>query len=292
MTVIKEIVPFNHGSNPPPTPDAKESLVMSEREASEHTKETEAPVKTVDYVEEARSKGWKPKEEFEGDPEDWAPAKAWLKTGEILDSLHTVKKQAKDNQEALTELARQNSEIERISYEKAYRDAEARQVRAAEVGDVAGVKEATQELMKIAPKANKVPVDPGEPVEVQDFKVKNAEWWFDDVTPEHVAMKTYSYSIAGDIAKKYPTLSNAKQIEMIQEGVKKAFPHKFGRASSSESSDVLPPSSSAPRRSSSVDSSKIPEHHKRIMGNLKRALGAKFDEKAYLSNCKLIGEIK
>lgn len=244
------------------------------------------------YEEEARDKGWKPKEEFEGDPEDWAPAKAWLKTGEILDSLNHIKRESRETKEAMAELAKQNAEVERKSYEKAYKDAELRQARAAEIGDVKAVQAVTRELMDLAPKAGVSAPEPakGETAEASNFKFENRDW-FNQSTPENTAMQAYAIAVDREVAIKYKELSNSKKLELVKDEVKKAFPHRFESPAPKSVREVIPPSAPIAKRAVGDDFSKLSDHHKRMIKKLERDLGSKFDKSAYIKNVKIIGDM-
>ena len=42
------------------------------------------------YESEAREQGWKPKEEYEGDPEKWRPAKEFVERGELFGKIMQI----------------------------------------------------------------------------------------------------------------------------------------------------------------------------------------------------------
>ena len=64
-----------------------DELQVSTPELNDAPVETNTPESTpqVDsYEDEARNQGWKPKDEYEGDPTKWRPAKDFVERGELF----------------------------------------------------------------------------------------------------------------------------------------------------------------------------------------------------------------
>jgi len=47
-------------------------------------------------ADKARASGWRPKEEFEGDPDEWVDAGEFVRRKPLFDQIHNLKKQAKE----------------------------------------------------------------------------------------------------------------------------------------------------------------------------------------------------
>lgn len=194
-------------------PKAKEAPAKVEKEP-----EVEAsPVDTERAKSEtaARAKGWKPKAEWEGDPEDWVSAKRFLREGEGIEERQTLKKQ-------LSRLSAQNKELadivkqslnaqtqEKVQAKLAQRDA------AIEVGDKAQVRAIDKELEAVG----KVP-EPT-PAEVTEWVGKHAEWWGIDPMATHAAVAYYGNLEARNRA------DLAGNLEKTEKYIRKRFPDLF-----------------------------------------------------------------
>ena len=72
---------------------------------------TDPVVNTDPYESEAREQGWKPKEEYEGDPEKWRPAKEFVERGELFGKIDVLGRELKETKKALKLLQEHNSKI-------------------------------------------------------------------------------------------------------------------------------------------------------------------------------------
>jgi len=53
------------------------------------------------YESEAREQGWKPQDEYEGDPNKWRPAKEFVERGELFGKIDSLGKELKETRKAL-----------------------------------------------------------------------------------------------------------------------------------------------------------------------------------------------
>jgi hypothetical protein len=109
------------------------------------------PPQPRDYEAEARQQGWRPKEEFQGDPDRWTDAETFARRAdEVLPILKKRDRILKQENETLKRdlkatVARFET-IEKRAYDRAMADLEKRQAEAVENGDLAGVKKATDDI--------------------------------------------------------------------------------------------------------------------------------------------------
>ena len=85
--------------------------------------------------EEALSQGWVPKEDFEGDPERFVDAGEFLRRGELFRKIESQSKEMKDMRKALQELAKHNSKIREVEYDRALQSLKAEKRTALNEGD-------------------------------------------------------------------------------------------------------------------------------------------------------------
>lgn len=193
-----------------PAPKAKAAP-----EPAEAPEATPADAERAKSEAAARAKGWKPKAEWDGDPEDWVSAKRFLREGESIEERQTLKKQ-------LSRLTAQNKELadivkanltaqtqEKVQAKLAQRDA------AIELGDKSRVRQLDQELAQVS----KVP-DPT-PAEVTDWIAKHSEWWGLDPLATQSAVIYY-----GNLEAKNRE-DYAGNLEKTEKYIRKRFPDLF-----------------------------------------------------------------
>jgi len=68
------------------------------------------------YEDQAREQGWRPKEEYEGDPEKWRPAKEFVERGELFGKIDHMGKELKETRKALKMLQEHHSKVKETEY--------------------------------------------------------------------------------------------------------------------------------------------------------------------------------
>jgi len=115
-------------------------------------------VATDPYEEEARVQGWKPKEEFEGSPEKWRPAKEFVERGELFSKIDSMGRELKETRKAMKMLQEHNSQIKVAEYNNALKELKALQKKHLEEGNSDGYLETSELLtdLKAEQKAREV----------------------------------------------------------------------------------------------------------------------------------------
>lgn len=171
--------------------------------------EEQQPAKTIDDY--ARSRGWKPKEEWDGEGE-WRDAETFLSFG--LERASNLGKDVKGLKDTVDRMARTQADITTQAVERARREErealERKLVEATEIGDTAAVLETSQKIAEVAAK----PVTQGEDPQVAAWIAENA-WFNTDPAAQAVAVAT-----AGTLA----TSPVADQLAAAREAVFKRFP--------------------------------------------------------------------
>jgi hypothetical protein len=140
----------------------------------------EGQPETRDYEFEARQFGWKPPEEFKGDPSKHVSAKDFVERSESVVPLLQA-----NNKKLMSRLAEMDKkfikyaksidEHERVGYEKAMTDIAAKQREAVEVGDVAAFDALEEQRDKLQKKTEKA-----EPKTDIDREEKFLAWQVDN----------------------------------------------------------------------------------------------------------------
>jgi hypothetical protein len=242
------------------------------------------------YETDARAKGWKPKEEWAGDPEDWTPAKRWLEKGQMLDTIHSLKQQVKSTKESVAYLAEHTKKFEELTAKRRLQESEEKLKQAVEIGDVDIAKAVTQEIVDLHKQHMPNPVTPPsvDPA-VQAFYTRNSSWFNED-TAENAAMTLYARRRDEEIWRQNPGITPEDEIRMLERDIQNRFPEKFGRPAPIGAHAVSAPAGTASRPSKvTVDS--LPAHHRIVLKKLVHDIKG-YDVNKHIQRLKDLGEIK
>ena len=227
--------------------------------------DTAAPVvegddtSTTDPKVEARARdmGWRPKEEFKGEPDKWRSADEFVKRGEEI--LPIVNAENKRLKAEIEKVRRESSETiartERVSRlalsmqrEQLVQRYEVLKERAVEQGDTKGYRAAeaakTDALTKFDAKAEearppepkKAVEQPGEAMSPRDQEIMN-EWmaentWYSAMRADKVPKNPVLFAAANEewdrLEEEEPGLPVAKKLAKITAAVQRDFPARFG----------------------------------------------------------------
>ena len=225
--------------------------------------------------EEAENKahalGWRPKDEFSGDPEKFTDAKTFLSKANdnipmLRENYRKVEAQNQKFQEQLETLTKEVSvfnkrleDAERRGYEKAVHDIEMQQRQAAMTGDLDKYDELQKKKDELAVKSEAVntaaPQTKGtsgmsmnDEIALQVFQMQNP--WFRNDRDLNEDMSAYVLGIKA----RYPNMDMAEVLERAKNKVVRANPEKF--AEGKKANDVLSGNGSA---SAKLSYSGLPE---------------------------------
>lgn len=185
--------------------------------------------------DKARSMGWRPKDEFRGDPSKWVDAAEFNRRGEEhipilrdrlqrtqadLEETRKLAREALDMQreQQARERARLNSEIQALK---------SQQMAAVQAGDTAAYLSADQQIkareaaMPAEVKAP-APETPQIPPEAREWVGRNP--WFN--SDSELAASAEAFHVA--LGKREPGLPLSENLRRTEEHIKRMFPEKFG----------------------------------------------------------------
>lgn len=201
--------------------------------------EPEAPEIDPEIIETARKYGWRPKEEFRGNPDNWVEATRFVELPSTLyrmtrEELSEVRKareaEQKDFAARLEKIERASRsaintalETQKAQYERDLSELKARQARAVEEGDTAEWQrlDAAREKMK-APEP--VQPDPDAARIISEYRSKNT--WIDDPVLFSAAYEEIERALkAGKVSN-----DTAEQLEYAERAVRMRYPGAFEKA--------------------------------------------------------------
>jgi hypothetical protein len=175
----------------------------------------------------ARSKGWKPKEEFDGPTERFVGAEEFIGREPLIESIKSLKKEIRESKKTVDEMARFHAQSVEREVAKRISTLKAEKRDAIELGDVAKV-EAIEKKIDAEQKAAP-PKAPEIPVSVSEWIDRNA--WFKTDSE----MKDVAVTLNEAYLKKNPD-DLAGSLEDTERKMRTLYPHKFADSGDTKSS--------------------------------------------------------
>lgn len=229
----------------------------------EPTSTTEPTVQTQSdpYEDEARAQGWKPKEEYEGDPNKWRPAKDFVERGELFGKIDHLGKELKETRKAMKMLQEHHTKVKETEYKRAVDELKALQKKHLLEGNSDEYLETTELLtdLKAEQKAREVAAQtaPQQPDPRFISWVDSNRWYKADAE-----MREYADVVGMGYANKNPGLDPEEVLEYVTAQVKARFKDKFQNPNRNKPSAVEGTSTaSSPKK----ESFELTDDEKRVM---------------------------
>lgn len=178
------------------------------------------------YEAEAKEQGWKPKEEYEGDPAKWRPAREFVERGELFGKIDSMGRELKETRKALKMLQEHNAKIKETEYKRAVEELKSLQKKHLEEGNSDGYLETTELLtdLKAEQKAREVVTQntPNQPDPRFLSWVDKNKWYTADNE-----MRKYADILGSGYAQSNPGLDPEEVLDYVTEQVKHRFATKF-----------------------------------------------------------------
>lgn len=238
------------------------------------------------YESEAREQGWRPKEEFQGDPNKWKPAKEFVERGELFGKIDTLGKELKETRKALKMLQEHHSKVRETEYKNAVNELKTLQKKHLEEGNSDGYLEATELLtdLKTEQKAREIVVQntPATPDPRFVQWVGENKWY-----EKEQEMREYADVVGMGYAQRNPNLDPEEVLKYVTAQVKKQFNEKFVNPNRTKPSAVEGSNTSTTPRKESFE---LTEDERRVMNTFVRANVMTKDD--YIAQVKSMRGIK
>lgn len=233
------------------------------QEATESTDEVKQEVQLSPIEQKAREEGWVPKEEWEGNPDEWRPAKEFVDRGELFKKIEDQNRTIKQFKATLDAMSKHHAQVREVEYKRALETLKAQKKEALVEGDadavidldekIALVREEQRELKEAPP----VAVEPvGNPV-LDRWQDRNS-WYGSDR-----AMTAFTDALGRELHAKGVSLTDA--LAEIDKQVKVEFAHKFRNPNKDKPGMV---ESSSNRGGKNADSFELSEEERQVMHKL------------------------
>lgn len=216
---------------------------------------------TDPYEDEARAQGWRPQEEYEGDPNKWRPAKEFVERGELFGKIDTLGKELKDTRKALKMLQEHHTKVRETEYNRAVSELKALQKKHLLEGNSDEYLEATELLtdLKAEQKAREVAAQTApQQVDPRFTSWVNTNKWYS----ADAEMREYADVVGMGYANKNPGLDPEEILDYVTTQVKVRFRDKFQNPNRNRPSAVEGTSTaSSPKK----ESFELTDDEKRVM---------------------------
>jgi hypothetical protein len=205
--------------------EQEQEVVQTEEIVEQEPKQEQAEPSKIE--ERALALGWKPKDQFSGDEDDFIDAKEFVRRQPLFDKIQSQSNHLKNVTRALNELKEHYTKVNEAAYTRAINDLKAQRKDALSNGDGDRfeqiddkIKEAEQEREALSKINTDIPeVEPQTPPEFQSWKSKNT--WYDNVG----YMRSYADQVGITLHKR--GLSPSEVLKEVEKAVKAEFPQKF-----------------------------------------------------------------
>ena len=219
------------------------------------------------YESEAREQGWRPKEEYEGDPNKWRPAKEFVERGELFGKIDTLGKELKETKKAMKMMQEHHAKVRETEYKRAVDELKQLQKKHLEEGNSDGYLETTELLtdLKAEQKAREVlQAQPQQQVIDPRFTawVDTNKWYSKDAE-----MRQYADVLGMGYAQANPNLDPEDVLRYVAAQVKVRFRDKFENPNRNKPSVVEGGGSNTPSKG---DKFELTDDERRVMNTFVR----------------------
>ncbi len=245
--------------------ELQEGQVEAGQEAVENIEEqgagqTEVTPSVSKYDAEARTQGWVPKEEWDGDPDDWTDSREFVKRGELFHKISNQSGELKELRKAMQGLVEHHNKVKDTEFKRALDYLKTEKKKALEDGNadqLIAVDDAIEQLKDEQSKAKTTSTqqEAKGPTPVFVDWVKQNAWYASDQD-----MRAFADDIGVGYYNRNPGVSEGDLYKVVKERVMKAFPEKF-KGQGTKNQSVEGTSNAAPKKSSTF---KLTEEEERV----------------------------
>lgn len=177
--------------------------------------------------DKAREQGWRPKEEFDGDPSKWVSAETFVAKGELIDRIEALGKKLKDSEKTIGMLKEHHTKVKETEFKRAVDFLKSQKKAAYENGDVDKIIEIDEKIAEVkeTQKAQKQQEQVNEQPDTHpDFIFWASEnKWYD----RNSEMRADADAFGEAYARNNPSKTPQEVLEYVTTKIKKTYPEEF-----------------------------------------------------------------
>jgi hypothetical protein len=233
--------------------------------------------------QKASEQGWVPQDQWEGDPEQWRPAKEFLDRGELFKKIEDQNRTIKEFKRALDDLKGHHAKTRETEYARALLSLKAQKKTALEEGDADSVIRLDDQIDLVKTEQGRLQAQAAvqEPTQVDpefsNWVEKNS--WYESSQP----MRAYADALGRDLA--FKGLTPSAVLKEVERQVKQEFPNKFTNPNRNKPGSV---EGSTNKGGKSGDSYTLSDDERRVMQRFVRT--GVMTEKEYIDQLKQISK--
>jgi DNA gyrase/topoisomerase IV subunit A len=231
--------------------------------------------------QQAQTQGWVPKDEWDGDPEQWRPAKEFVDRGELFKKIDEQNRTIKEFKRTLDEFAVHHKKVRETEYKRALDDLKKAKKEALLEGDADAVVDLDDKIALVreaqtqpTPQQNIPQADPQNHVVFQAWVGRNS--WYQS----NPAMRAYADRVGNDLGAQ-GGMSPTDLLSHVEHEVKKQFAEKFNNPNRDKPGAV---EGSTNKGSKGKDTFTLSEDERRAM--------QRFVKQGVISEADYISELK
>lgn len=216
--------------------------------------------------QKAMEAGWVPKDQWDGDPEEWRDAKTFNDRGELFKKIEDQNRTIKEFKRALEDMKVHHSKVREVEYKRALEALREQKAAAVEAGDGAAVVKLDDQIDLVKEEQTKLRQNPTQQEVDNSPNPEFTQWvnrnkWYETDR----AMKAVADDLGRELALRGQSPSEV--LKEVERQIKQEFPHKFRNANRDKPNAV---EGSAGKGVSSKDDFVLSEDEKRIMDRFVR----------------------
>jgi len=234
----------------------------------------------------AREMGWRPKDEWAGEEEDFVDAKEFVQRQPLFEKIESQNRTIKNVQKTLDALKQHYSQVKESEYKRALAALEAQKETAISDADGARAVQVERQIRQVerefeqvkreAQQENQAPEN--DPQEFVSWKAKNA--WYENKEEMRIFADAYGTKLAKE------GMTPGEVLREVSKKVRSTFPDQFRNPNKDDAPDVSVSTPRGKNTSSKSDDYPLTEEERRIMNTLVRD-GTLTKEK-YIADLKAI----
>lgn len=187
--------------------------------------EVKQEVELTPIQQKAAEQGWKPKDQFQGEPDDFIDAAEFVRRGELFEKIDRQNREVKQLKDALHAFKAHHTKVKEAEYNRALKAVEAARKKAFDEGDrdqffaLEQQMDSIKDEAALVKEAAKVVDAPQIPPALETWAEKNS--WYQS----NRAMTAFADRLGVELHAKGFTLDQA--LREIDAEVRKEFPEKF-----------------------------------------------------------------
>lgn len=179
------------------------------------------PAEETSFESIAKEKGWKPKENYEGDVDAWVGAEEFVKRQPLFDKIKMQSKKLKELERTVEAMAKHYQTNIQQAKERAISDLKVQRREAIEVGDAVAVDQIDQKIDHVKQMPDPDITSKGLAPEIEKFVSDNNSWFNRDEE-----MTSFAVAYNENYLRKHPG-DIEKSLDETLKAVKRAYPDKF-----------------------------------------------------------------